>query len=121
MSDEPFNCQVEGKPCDRWCGANSCLAERESEHAAELTQTTTPTNEVPSGPASAAPEPKEAYCIDYAQGRARGLREGDVSEFEELATKDDLRAFVRGVVGAITLTILFWANIILWIMDWMLP
>jgi len=25
--EEPFNCQMEGKPCDRWCGAIPCEGE----------------------------------------------------------------------------------------------
>ena len=25
--EQEYNCQVEGKPCQRWCGANPCLTE----------------------------------------------------------------------------------------------
>jgi len=24
VGEEPFNCQMEGTPCDRWCGAIPC-------------------------------------------------------------------------------------------------
>jgi hypothetical protein len=31
--DHKYNCQVEEKPCDRWCGGNGCLSE---EHSLEM-------------------------------------------------------------------------------------
>lgn len=61
QDNDRFNCGVEGKPCQRWCGANACLTEHEPDHAAEQerieTAGTTPeTGLGQTKPASAAPE-----------------------------------------------------------------